>query len=57
MKGSDNMLTLFLPDPGCNRWYVVDGKGNKLYYGTKSECRKFIKYMKGENKNAALGKG
>ena len=57
MKGSDNMLTLFLPDPGRNRWYVVDGKGNKLYYGTKNECRKFIKYMKGEKKHAALGKG
>lgn len=51
------MLTLFLPDPGRNRWYVVDGKGNKLYYGTKSECQKFIKYMKGAMKNvAALGK-
>ena len=50
------MLTLFLPDPGRNRWYVVDSKGNKLYYGTKSECQKFIKYMKGVQKNAALGK-
>ena len=56
MKGSDRMLTLFLPDPGRNRWYVVDGKGNKLYYGTKGECQKFIKYMKGEQKNAALDK-
>lgn len=50
------MLTLFHPDPGRNRWYVMDGKGNKLYYGTKGECQKFIKYMKGEQKNAALDK-
>ena len=49
------MLTLFLPEPGGNRWYVVDVKGNKLYYGTKSECRKFIKYMKGEQKKCNAG--
>ena len=49
------MLTLFHPDPGRNRWFVVDGNGNKLYYGTTSECHKFIKYMKGENKKCSAG--
>lgn len=51
------MLTLLHPDPSRNRWYVVDGKGNKLYYGTRAGCKKFIKYMKGDNKNVALAKG
>ena len=31
-----------------NRAYVVDNKGNKLFYGTVYQCRKFIEYMKGE---------
>lgn len=33
-----------------NRAYVVDSKGNKLFYGTEFQCKKFIEYMKeGEN--------
>ena len=56
MKGVMQMLSLFRPDPKRSRWYVVDLKGNKLYYGTKTQCKKFIKYMKGEQKNAALDK-
>ena len=52
------MLTLFLPDPARKRWYVVDRKGNKLYYGTKAQCRKFIKYMqKGEKNNVEVAEG
>lgn len=51
------MLSLFRPDPKKNRWYVVDLKGNKLYYGTKAQCRTFIKFMKGERKNGTLGVG
>lgn len=31
-----------------NRAYVVDNKGNKLFYGTVYQCGKFIEYMKGE---------
>lgn len=30
-----------------NRAYVVDNKGNKLFYGTVYQCRKFIEYMNG----------
>jgi len=33
-----------------NRAYVVDSKGNKLFYGTECQCKKFIEYMKeGDN--------
>lgn len=31
-----------------NRAYVIDNKGNKLFYGTVYQCGKFIEYMKGE---------
>ena len=31
----------------CNRAYVIDNKGNKLFYGTVYQCGKFIEYMKG----------
>lgn len=34
-----------------NRAYVVDSKGNKLFYGTEFQCKKFIEYMKGEAQN------
>ena len=30
-----------------NRAYVIDSKGNKLFYGTVYQCGKFIEYMKG----------
>ena len=30
-----------------NRAYVIDAKGNKLFYGTVYQCGKFIEYMKG----------
>lgn len=29
-----------------NRAYVVDLKGNKLFFGTVFQCGKFIEYMK-----------
>lgn len=33
-----------------NRAYVVDQKGNKIFYGTEYQCKQFIKYMEeGEN--------
>ena len=31
-----------------NRAYVIDSKGNKLYYGTVFQCNKFISYMEEE---------
>lgn len=31
-----------------DRAYVIDLKGNKIYYGTEYQCRKFIAYMKDE---------
>lgn len=35
-----------------NRAYVVDNKGNKIFYGTLYQCGKFIEYMlKGEKDN------
>ena len=30
-----------------NRAYVVDAKGNKIFFGTLYQCQKFIEYMKG----------
>ena len=30
-----------------NRAYVIDNKGNKLFYGTVYQCGKFIEYMEG----------
>ena len=42
-----------------NRAFVLDRKGNKLYYGTLFQCGKFIKYMEeGSNQNdrCTLGK-
>lgn len=32
-----------------NRAYVIDNKGNKLFYGTLHQCGKFIEYMEGRN--------
>ena len=29
-----------------NRAYVIDQKGNKLFFGTEYQCKKFIEYMK-----------
>lgn len=29
-----------------NRAYVVDAKGNKIFFGTLFQCQKFIEYMK-----------
>ena len=28
-----------------NRAYVVDNKGNKLFFGTEYQCKQFINYM------------
>ena len=31
-----------------NRAYVIDSKGNKVFYGTIHQCSKFIEYMLSE---------
>ena len=35
-----------------NRAYVIDSKGNKIFFGTVYQCNKFIEYMKEENTDA-----
>ena len=44
-KGKILMLRIFKQMDVRNRAYVVDGKGNKLFYGTVYQCGKFIEYM------------
>ena len=39
-----------------NRAYVVDMRGNKVYYGTVYQCKNFIKYMEGDDDNAKIRK-
>lgn len=34
-----------------NRAYVIDNKGNKLFYGTVFQCNKFIAYMEGDKEH------
>lgn len=45
------MLKTYKTPGNRNRAYVIDNKGNKIYYGTLYQCEKFKKYMKGENEN------
>lgn len=45
------MLKTYKTPGNCNRAYVIDSKGNKIYYGTLYQCDKFKKYMKGELDN------
>ena len=38
-----------------NRAYVIDLKGNKVYYGTLYQCRKFVDFMKeGDAQNGTV---
>lgn len=40
-----------------NRAYVIDRKGNKIFFGTEYQCKKFIEYMKeGDDPNAEGGR-
>lgn len=44
------MLRIYKRMDVRNRAYVVDSKGNKLFYGTEFQCKKFVEYMKeGDN--------
>ena len=40
-----------------NRAYVIDSKGNKLFYGTVYQCGKFIEYMEGGNDDERTEEG
>ncbi len=41
-----------------NRAYVIDSKGNKLFYGTEFQCRKFLEYLEKEGvPNVSNGDG
>lgn len=37
-----------------NRAYVIDLRGNKVYYGTLYQCRKFVVFMKGDDNDGKL---
>lgn len=37
-----------------NRAYVIDLKGNKVYYGTLYQCGKFVEFMKGEEEDGRI---
>ena len=39
------MLRIFKLMNIRNRAYVIDSKGNKLFYGTEFQCRKFLEYI------------
>lgn len=38
-----------------NRAYVIDRKGNKIFFGTEHQCKKFIEYMKEGDESDAEG--
>lgn len=42
------MLRIFKLMNIRNRAYVIDSKGNKLFYGTEFQCRKFLEYIEKE---------
>ena len=39
-----------------NRAYVIDLKGNKIFFGTEHQCKKFIEYMKEGEPDAEGGR-
>ena len=45
------MLRVFKQLDVRNRAYVIDNKGNKLFYGTLYQCRKFVDFIKEEMQN------
>ena len=42
------MLRIFKMMNIRNRAYVIDSKGNKLFYGTEFQCKKFMEYLEKE---------
>ena len=52
-----NMYHIFKLMNIRNRAYVIDRKGNKLFFGTEYQCKKFIEYMKeGDDPDAEAGR-
>lgn len=45
------MLRVFKQLDVRNRAYVIDNKGNKLFYGTLYQCKKFVEFIKEEMEN------
>ena len=50
------MLRIFKQMNIRNRAYVIDSKGNKLFYGTVFQCEKFIEYIRKELDDKDAGK-
>ena len=48
------MLRVFKQLDVRNRAYVIDTKGNKLFYGTLYQCRKFVDFIKEEMENDSI---
>lgn len=53
VEGRDDkmMLRVFKQLDVRNRAYVIDNKGNKLFYGTLYQCKKFVEFIKEEMEN------
>ena len=52
------MLRIFKLMNIRNRAYVIDSKGNKLFYGTEFQCKKFLEYLEKEGvSNVSNGDG
>lgn len=52
------MLRIFKLMNIRNRAYVIDSKGNKLFYGTEFQCKKFLEYLEKEGvTNVSNGDG
>lgn len=51
------MFRVFKQMNARNRAYVIDSKGNKLFYGTVYQCGKFIEYMEGRNDDERTNEG
>lgn len=45
------MLRVFKQLDVRNRAYVIDNKGNKLFYGTLYQCKKFVDFIKEDLEN------
>ena len=51
------MLCVFKQMNVRNRAYVIDSKGNKVFYGTVYQCGKFIDYMNKDDTERSVSDG
>ena len=51
-----NMYHIFKLMNIRNRAYVIDRKGNKIFFGTEYQCKKFIEYMKEGESDVECGR-